>query len=90
MIDAENKVTVMTAHSDSVLMMVEAFALWHGGEHRVNDLIMEWGDVDGWEVERLEDRVIATNDKLGAEIVLALLELQTTGTENPSNPAIPS
>lgn len=91
MVNEITKVTVLTAYSDSVPMKVEIFALWHGGEHRVNDIIVEWGDVDNWKVERepSEDKVTATNDSLGSEIVLRCLEVQSGGEENHGNKAIP-
>lgn len=73
------EVTILTFRSDSHPIEFEAFTLWHGGEHRVNDLVVEWGDVDNWVVDIEKHHVVASNASLGAEITLRLLSIQTGG-----------
>lgn len=73
------EITILTFRSDLHPIEFEAFTLWHGGEHRVNDLVAEWGDVDNWVVDVEKYHVVASNISLGAEITLRLLHIQTGG-----------
>jgi len=87
--DGPDMITVLNYHTDLISDQVEVFALWHGGEHRVNDLILELGDIPGWEIDRGDDYAIATNSKLGAVLSLRMRKLDTGGSESTDRRAIP-
>lgn len=82
MTDDSMMVTILTYHSNKVKADVEVFFHWHGGEHRVNDLIADWGDIEHWIVTNDDGYVYAVNENLGAEITLRLRELKTDGHES--------
>lgn len=72
-------VTILIYSSHTVPADVEVFTLWHGAEHRANDLMQEWGDIDNWIIEKDGDVATAVNANLGAVIVLRSREVQDNG-----------
>lgn len=80
--DGQTMLTILNYKSRAVAADVEVYTLWHGAEHRVNELIQEWGDIENWQTTHNPRYVISVNPNLGAEITLRLRELQTDGHES--------
>ena len=77
------EITILSYYRDKNTHGTEAFWLWHGAEHRMADLIQEWGDVENWDHKVDDDgEVTVTNNDLGSVIKLIKRELQTGGSKS--------
>jgi hypothetical protein len=81
MTNESTEITILSYYDGKKKGDVEAFWLWHGAEHRMSELIQEWGDVENWEHEvNSDDEATAKNDNLRAIITLYKRKLQTDGS----------
>lgn len=78
----QTMLTILNYQSHGVAADAEIYTLWHGAEHRVNELIRQWGDTENWSTTHTPGYVIAVNPNLGAEITLRLREVRTNGHES--------
>ena len=73
-------ITILTYYRDEDTKDIEVLWLWHGAEHRMVELIQEWGDVSNWENTLEDGEWTAKNDDMGAIIVLRKRGLQEGGS----------
>jgi len=75
-------ITILTYYRDEDTKDVEVFWLWHGAEHRMADLIEEWGDVDNWKHSIVNGKVTCRNDNLGAIVQFFKRKVQEGGSKS--------
>ena len=81
MLDPIN-ITVLTYYRDKDTKDIEVFWLWHGAEHRMAQLIEEWGDISNWEHDLENGEVTARNNDMGAIIKLRKRKVQEGGNKS--------
>lgn len=74
-------ITILTYDRDAVADGIEIFWLWHGAEHRMAELIEEWGDILNWKHNHNNGEVVASNSNLGAVIKLFKRRIQEGGSK---------
>ena len=75
-------VNILTYYRDEDTKDVEVFWLRHGAEHRMAELIEEWGDVGNWGHSLIEGKTIARNDRLGGIIQIFTRKVQEGGSKS--------
>ncbi len=75
-------ITILTYYRDADTNGIEVFWLWHGAEHRMAQLIEEWGDIENWKHSVKNDEVAAENNNLGAIIQLFKRKVQEGGSKS--------
>lgn len=75
-------ITILTYYLDTDTKDVELFWLRHGAEHRMAELIEEWGDVEHWGHSLNDGKTIAKNDNLGGIIQIFTRKVQEGGSKS--------
>ncbi len=75
-------ITILTYYLDTNTKDVEVFWLRHGAEHRMADLIEEWGDVGNWGHSLKDGTTTAKNDRLGGIIQIFTRKVQEGGSKS--------
>lgn len=75
-------ITILTYDIDKDTKDIEVFWLRHGAEHRMAELIEEFGDTGNWGHSLIDGKTTAKNDNLGGIIQIFTRRVQEGGSKS--------
>lgn len=75
-------IIILTYYRDEDTKGIEVFWLRHGAEHRMAELIEEWGDTGNWGHSLSDGKSTVKNDRLGGIIQIFTRKVQEGGSKS--------